>query len=55
MVVESKGVPILGQDGQAEAVLIVSRDISERKKTEEPLRHSEKLSIAELTCRRHRA
>jgi two-component system, sporulation sensor kinase A len=46
MVVESKGVPILGQDGQAEAVLIVSRDISERKKTEELLRHSEKLSIA---------
>ncbi|MDF2960230.1 MAG: sensor signal transduction histidine kinase [Paenibacillus sp.] len=43
---EIHGVPVFGQDGNIDKVVIVSRDISERKNTEELLRRSDKLSVA---------
>jgi PAS domain S-box-containing protein len=46
LVFECRAVPICDESGQLENVLIVARDISERRKTEELLLQSEKLSIA---------
>ncbi|MFD0681500.1 MULTISPECIES: PAS domain S-box protein [unclassified Paenibacillus] len=43
---EVNGVPVIGLDGCVESVVMVSRDISERKHTEELLRSSCKLSVA---------
>jgi len=43
--VESRCVPVLGEDGAVENIVIISRDISERKQAEEILLRSEKLSI----------
>lgn len=42
---ESRCVPVLGEDGTVENIVIISRDISERKQAEEILLRSEKLSI----------
>ena len=42
---ESRGVPVKGENGEIEHIVIISRDISERKKAEEILLQSEKLSI----------
>jgi PAS domain S-box-containing protein len=42
---ESRGVPVKGDKGEIEHIVIISRDISERKKAEEILLQSEKLSI----------
>jgi PAS domain S-box-containing protein len=44
--VESKGTPVLNEQGEIECIVIVGRDISERKKTEELIRKSERLSVA---------
>lgn len=46
LVFEGRAVPVIGEDGQIENALLVARDISERRKTEELLLQSEKLSIA---------
>ncbi|WP_179232905.1 PAS domain-containing sensor histidine kinase [Paenibacillus rigui] len=46
MLLEVHGVPVTGPDDQVETVVIVSRDISERKQAEDLLRRSEKLSVA---------
>ncbi|WP_209809289.1 PAS domain-containing sensor histidine kinase [Ammoniphilus resinae] len=43
---ESRGMPILNDRGRVEKIVIVSRDITERKKTDELLIKSEKLSVA---------
>jgi two-component system sporulation sensor kinase A len=45
-ILEVYGVPVIGADGRADTVVIVSRDISERKNTEELLRRSDKLLVA---------
>ncbi|PLS05570.1 ATP-binding protein [Neobacillus cucumis] len=42
---ESKCMPVTGKEDNVENIVIVSRDISERKKSEEILLQSEKLSI----------
>ncbi|WP_419954485.1 ATP-binding protein [Neobacillus niacini] len=42
---ESRGVPVKGEKDEIEKIVIISRDISERKKAEEILLQSEKLSI----------
>lgn len=42
---ESHCVPVKGEDGTVENIVIISRDISERKQAEEILLRSEKLSI----------
>lgn len=42
---ETKFMPVTGADGLVEHIVIISRDISERKKAEEILLQSEKLSI----------
>ncbi|WHY01214.1 ATP-binding protein [Neobacillus sp. DY30] len=42
---ESRCVPVDGDNGEVEHIVIISRDISERKKAEEILLQSEKLSI----------
>lgn len=42
---ESRCVPAKGENGEIEHIVIISRDISERKKAEEILLQSEKLSI----------
>jgi len=42
---ESRCVPVMGEDGTVENIVIISRDISERKQAEEILLRSEKLSI----------
>ncbi|PWK05402.1 PAS domain S-box protein [Tumebacillus permanentifrigoris] len=46
LVFECRAVPVCNEHGDLENVLIVARDISERRKTEEMLLQSEKLSIA---------
>jgi len=43
---EGRSVPVAGADGQVEKVVVVARDISERRKTEALLLQSEKLAIA---------
>lgn len=45
MEIESRFMPVFGDDGSLEHIVIISRDISERKQTEELLRRSEKLSV----------
>ena len=45
VLIESSGTPIIGENGQVEQVVIVGRDISERRKAEELLWKSEKLSV----------
>lgn len=42
---ESRSMPVIGKDRTIEHIVIISRDISERKKAEEILLQSEKLSI----------
>jgi two-component system, sporulation sensor kinase A len=42
---ESRWVPVMGENGEIEHSVIISRDITERKKSEEILLQSEKLSI----------
>jgi diguanylate cyclase (GGDEF)-like protein/PAS domain S-box-containing protein len=44
--VEVKGTPVVGEDGQAEHIIGVARDITDRKKTEEIILKSEKLAVA---------
>ncbi|MGZ4134679.1 MAG: PAS domain-containing sensor histidine kinase [Tumebacillaceae bacterium] len=46
VIMEGKAFPVRGEDGEVEKILVVARDISERKRTEELLVQSEKLSIA---------
>lgn len=43
--VESQGTPVLGNDDKVEHIIAVTRDISERKKVDEFIRKTEKLSI----------
>ena len=43
--VESHGTPVLNDLGEVTSVVIVGRDISERKKTDELIRKSEKLAV----------
>lgn len=43
---ESKKTPVLGENGEIERIIVVARDISERKKTEEFIRKTEKLAVA---------
>lgn len=43
--VESSGTPVLNEKGEVSTIVIVGRDITERKKTEEHIRKSEKLSL----------
>lgn len=43
--VESQGTPVLGNDNEVEQIIVVTRDISERKKADEFIRKTEKLSI----------
>jgi two-component system cell cycle sensor histidine kinase/response regulator CckA len=40
-ILESTGTPVFGSEGKAEKLIIVSRDITERKQTEERLRERE--------------
>lgn len=42
---ESRCVPVEGKNGEVEYIVFISRDVSERKKAEEILLQSEKLSI----------
>jgi PAS domain S-box-containing protein len=42
---ESRWMPVQGEDGSIEHIVIISRDVSERKRSEEILLQSEKLSI----------
>ncbi|KKK38751.1 histidine kinase [Mesobacillus campisalis] len=42
---ESRCMPVKGENGEVEHIVFISRDISERKKAEEALLKSEKLSI----------
>ena len=44
-IIELRGIPVLGANKEVEKVIIFGRDISERRKTEELLRHSDKLSV----------
>lgn len=43
--VEAFGNPVLNEQGEVEHIVIVARDISERKRAEESIRKSEKLSV----------
>jgi PAS domain S-box-containing protein len=43
--VEAHVTPVLNENGEVEYLVVVGRDISERKKTEEQFRKSEKLSL----------
>lgn len=43
--VESKGSPIIGEDEEVEQIIVVARDISERKKADEFIQKTEKLSV----------
>ncbi|WCK57150.1 EAL domain-containing protein (plasmid) [Aneurinibacillus sp. Ricciae_BoGa-3] len=43
--VESSGTPVLDEQGEVEHLVVVCRDISERKKAEEMMQKSEKLSV----------
>jgi two-component system sporulation sensor kinase A len=45
VLMEARGMPVVGEHGLVESVVIVARDITERKRTEELLRNSEKLSV----------
>lgn len=45
MLFEVKGMPVLGDNGEVESVVVVARDISERKHAENLLRNSDKLSV----------
>ncbi|ARK31321.1 ATP-binding protein [Halalkalibacter krulwichiae] len=42
---EGVGTPVIGENGEPEHVLIVGRDITEKRKAEEQLSKSEKLSV----------
>lgn len=42
---ESQGTPVLGQNGKVEHIIVVARDVSERKKMDEYIRKVEKLSV----------
>lgn len=42
---ESRCMPVLGEDGELQYIVVVSRDVSERKQAEELLRRTEKLSV----------
>ncbi|MBY0124513.1 EAL domain-containing protein [Bacillus sp. S/N-304-OC-R1] len=44
--VETQFNPVIGKDGEVEYVVLVSRDISDRKKEEEFIRKTETLSVA---------
>jgi two-component system sporulation sensor kinase A len=43
--VEANGVPVINEQGDVERVLMVGRDVTEKRKTEELLRKSEKLAV----------
>jgi PAS domain S-box-containing protein len=43
--IESSGTPVLNEKGEVTSIVAVSRDITERKKADELIRKSEKLSI----------
>lgn len=43
---ESKKTPVLGENGEIERIIVVARDISERKKTEKFIQKTEKLAVA---------
>ncbi|GAB7386709.1 PAS domain S-box protein [Bacillaceae bacterium] len=43
--VEASGMPVIDQEGKVESVVVVARDITERKQTEELLRKSQFLSV----------
>jgi len=43
--VESQGTPVIGEDGEVEYIIVVARDISERKRIDELIRKTDKLSV----------
>ncbi|MED2970887.1 PAS domain S-box protein [Fictibacillus sp. B-59209] len=45
VVLETNATPVINEKGHVESVVVVSRDLTERKKTEEMLRKSDKLSV----------
>ncbi|ARU62735.1 hypothetical protein CBW65_18505 [Tumebacillus avium] len=45
LLIEGHGAPVLNEEGEVDAVVIVGRDITERERTEELLRKSDKLSV----------
>ncbi|TCP59115.1 two-component system sporulation sensor kinase A [Tumebacillus sp. BK434] len=45
LLIEGHGAPVLNDEGEVDAVVIVGRDITERERTEELLRKSDKLSV----------
>ncbi len=49
--VEAKGTPVLREDGELDSIIVVSRDISERKEADELLRKSQILAaVGELAA-----
>ncbi|MDA5110694.1 PAS domain S-box protein [Brevibacillus thermoruber] len=42
---EVKGRPVIGPNGEVEHVVVIGRDITERRRTEDMLRNSDKLSV----------
>lgn len=45
ILLETNATPVVNEKGHVESVVVVSRDLTERKKTEEMLRKSDKLSV----------
>ncbi|OMP65627.1 hypothetical protein BTO28_16520 [Domibacillus epiphyticus] len=45
LLIECTGTPVIGENGETEHIMIVGRDITERRKAEEMLSKSEKLSV----------
>ncbi|MDN4071575.1 PAS domain S-box protein [Fictibacillus terranigra] len=45
VVLETNATPVINEKNQVESIVFVSRDLTERKKTEEMLRKSDKLSV----------
>lgn len=45
VLLEGKGMPMVSDEGDIEGIVFISRDITEKKKTEEYIRNSEKLAV----------
>jgi two-component system, sporulation sensor kinase A len=45
VLLEGKGMPMLLENGNVEGIVFISRDVTEKKRTEEFIRNSEKLSV----------
>ncbi|MFC4766799.1 PAS domain-containing sensor histidine kinase [Effusibacillus consociatus] len=44
VIIEAHGKPVIGENGDVESIVVVARDVTKRKQTEELLRKSDKLS-----------